>query len=204
LRDNDFITAFYIPRDLKWFELFGNGQSFGVFNGNHHEIDIELLLQQSFTIPQSDPNYLEYILWRHRNGKRGRGHSQESEITIDGQVYKRVMFVQPFLNMVSCPFTNIEAKLSEDRPFYIETSIADTATRDLLCEDPGVYWVEDESRSSPLCIIWSGCLAPIQYKQNQNDNCMQDNLITYDPEILKDKYDTINVIDKDFDIMTDF
>ncbi len=169
-RNVDVITAFYVPDDLKWMEVEGGGVLLGRYTGKYSEIDVEEILRQSHEIPEQDDTFLEYILWRHRKGKRGRAHSQAEEITIDGQVYKRAIYMHPLLPLIQCQFHEIKVFLSEvDRPFYIEGNLLDTDERNYWATHQFLSWIEDETLEIPLCRFTGGMCGMMSTGKREQD-----------------------------------
>ena len=143
-RSVDVFTAFYVPEDVGWLKVEANGNLLGTFYGDYHELELDQILRESWTLPRSEnESYLEYILWVSRQGKIGFVHNQEETIEIDGIVYKRLIFLQPVLPICQCCYAQILITTSNPCTVYLEGSIVDHKFRNDLIRNDMLGWVED-------------------------------------------------------------
>lgn len=168
-RAYDVITAFYVPEDVEWLKVISNGLTIGWFHGRYRELDLEDLLEQSWSMPESaDESFLEYILWVSRQGKIGFVHNQEEDIEIDGVNYRRLIFMQPMLPIVQCAFTEVTIETSGPCTVYLEVSTCEGELRANLGHKPMTGWVEDLDDGIPL-IQFSGGMVGKRYMMDKEN-----------------------------------
>lgn len=189
-RNIDVITAFYIPEDIEYFSIDFNGLRL-TYTGTPIEIDLEVLLKESLSLPLiPDENFWEVILWKSRQEKYGMAHTQEPIMEIDGIIYKRVIFIQPYFPISCVPFNDATLLLSEKRDIFIEGNLLQNETR---CNIEGlkVGWVENKAQGIPLIRVMNGSLG-MAYYQDEN---IKDEL-----EVNKELFDSFSD-EKDMDYL---
>jgi len=193
IRSYDFITAFYVPKDLKWLKFWGGGIVLGQYWGRiRDDIDLEEILDQSKKVPDwQDKEFLEYILWLSKQGKVGMIHRQEEEIEIDGVTHVRLIFIQPLIPNVAITYHELKVEISEDRAIYIEMNYAANEYRTTIRNQKYIpIWIENESDNSPLCLVSDGFITDLISDNNTpNKDIELLNALECDPFIIKNNKD---------------
>lgn len=181
-RTVDFITAFYFPEDLEWAQLSSNEEFLGFFRGEPVEVELEYLLSNSLSVPESNGYFLEVLLWRSNHGENTISHSQEEKIEIDGMIYKRVIFIQPFLPMVAIPFSCLKLHLNDSRDIYIEGSVLSSLEeRERNAVKKYILWYEDKTKWRPLLSVKDGVIHnPYDYGRAMIDELWDDDIYQSD------------------------
>lgn len=121
-RSFNIITALYVPEDCNNICLYINDMKMAEYKSDYKqaEPDIEVILQESKVIPPSKDD-IEYILWLSKKGRTGYIHSQEEKITINGQIYKRVILLQPAIPLCSMYWCDNYIIVPDSRDIYVES-----------------------------------------------------------------------------------
>lgn len=155
-RTYDWISALYIPKDMQCVKLWANGNLITQYKCNSTHPELSDILEEARTFPETQDN-LEYILSVAKSGQRGFVYNQDSEITIEGQTYTRIVMVQPMLSIVSCPFQELKLELSDNYPIYVETLMLDMEPRNKCVTDRMMVYVENEKN---MCHVSEGMIFP--------------------------------------------
>lgn len=148
----DLISAFYFPENTEWVNVYIGGQLVAKYsNGRMHCADLEDLLQKSWQLPEISDKNIDYILWNSSNlPSSQKSHGFEDEKVIDGQVYKRMVLVHPFIPLISLQFHAVQVETLERETFFIEGIYLDVEMRDRFAVMPGEYWVDNSDVSCPI------------------------------------------------------
>ena len=98
-QNGNIVTAFYFPKELKYAELWEDDILIAYYGSDNYQT-LEDILEESKNL-QYDETSLEHILYLSRQEQEQFTHNQEKEIYIDDILYKRVILLQPCINICS-------------------------------------------------------------------------------------------------------
>ncbi len=151
-RQNDIITAFYIPEELEYVELDNTHHHdlIAYYDSSYEDQILENILAESKTLPlQHDKTRLEHILWLSKKENEYTSHNQDTEIYIDGKLYKRVLLLQPCINLCSCQFSKFYLRAEQkysDLSLYVEFAVLSCDVRQTLMSQDTYYYAPSTNK----------------------------------------------------------
>lgn len=147
----DLITAIYLPVGLDWVVVEENHLLLA--HTHNQSPPLEEILGQCRSLPYVMAGPLEDILGLVRKARVGYVHRQEETIVMDGDEYRRWVFVEPYFPVIGF---RLALRVPHPTTVYIEGVVLDVGERNLMLDADHTLFATGDTPN--LITINNGCL----------------------------------------------
>lgn len=155
-RSKDVLRGIYIPEHIDWIELSFYTVRIEVRLRHKRPKTLDELRDEVNRIPVVKD--LEILLEEARSHEQLYVHTGKNKISFNGIVYKRWLFIEPFIPLAALAYEELNLEFSEDTTFYCEMETLSGPIRSKMGIQDGILYSRylysyswDNSRSQCRC-----------------------------------------------------